>query len=163
MEDFMITRILLATDGSELSNQATFEGIALARSLNATVVGFFAPEEYQSFLSNEYLPPGLVPQNQYQQKLVESVDAALAVVARAARAAGVPYESFSIPAMTPWPAIVEAAVQKRCDLIFMASRSRNRLVRWIRGSQTTEVLSHSDIPVLVWRQHASSASQVGHH
>ncbi len=158
----MITRILLATDGSELSNQATLEGVALARALNATVVGFFAAEDYKSFLWNEYLPPGLVPQNEYQQKLAQSVDEALALVARTARAAGVAYESFSIPAMTPWPAILDAAERKRCDLIFMASRAHNRLVRWIRGSQTTEVLTHSDIPVLVWRQHAPLDSQLGH-
>ena len=153
----MFTRILLATDGSDLSHQAILEGIALARALQATVVGFFAPEDYKSFLANEYLPPSLLPENQYQRKLQESVDAALSVIARTARAAGVQYESFSLPALTPWPAILEAAKQKRCDLIFMASKARTGLVRWLRGSQAAEVMSHSDIPVLVWREAASPA------
>ena len=152
----MFARILLATDGSELSNLATLEGVALARALDATVVGFFAPEDYKTFLANEYLPAGLVPESEYQQRLVQSVDAALAVVARTARNARVPYESFFIPTTSPWPAIVEAAEQKRCDLIFMASRPCNRIVRWIRGSQSTEVLSLSEIPVLVWRPHNTS-------
>lgn len=156
----MFHRILIPTDGSDLSQRAVVEGIALAHALNATVIGFYAPEEYGGFLSSERLPPALLPETEYQRKLQDNVDATLAAIARTARAAGVPYESFSLPALTPWPAIVDAARQKHCDLIFMASRARHGLVGWLRGSQASSVMSRSEIPVLVWREPEMPASEM---
>ncbi len=148
----MFKRILIPTDGSDLSQHAVAEGVGLARALNATVVGFYAPEDYKGFLVNEYMPPALLTETEYEENLRERVDATLASIARAARSAGVPYEPFSVPATTPWPAIIEAARQKACDLIFMASHARTGLIGRVRGSQASEVMSHSEIPVLVWRE-----------
>ena len=51
----------------------------------------------------------------------------------------------------PFRAIIEAAKRKRCDLILMASHGRRGVAAIVLGSETTKVLTHSKIPVLVYR------------
>jgi nucleotide-binding universal stress UspA family protein len=51
----------------------------------------------------------------------------------------------------PYEAIIETAKQKGCDLIFMASHGRKGMSALVLGSETTKVLTHSKIPVLVCR------------
>jgi len=151
----MFRRILVPTDGSELSMKAVQEGVALAQAVNATVVGFYSPEDYQAFLANEYLPPGLMPKQDYQARLKEAVDTNLASIETVATAAGVPYEGFTLSAATPWPAIVDAAKEMSCDLIFMASHARKGIAGLLQGSQAAQVMTHSSVPVLVWREEAA--------
>ncbi|MFY8086083.1 MAG: universal stress protein, partial [Rubrivivax sp.] len=45
----------------------------------------------------------------------------------------------------------EQAQQSRCDLIVMASHGRRGLSAMLLGSETTRVLTHSSLPVLVVR------------
>ena len=51
----------------------------------------------------------------------------------------------------PWRAIIAAARRERCDLIVMASHGRRGLAGLLLGSETTRVLTHSRVPVLVLR------------
>jgi len=44
-----------------------------------------------------------------------------------------------------------AAEQKGCDLIMMASNGRRGVKALLIGSETQKVLTHSRIPVLVYR------------
>lgn len=50
-----------------------------------------------------------------------------------------------------YKAIIEAAKKFGCDLIAMASHGRRGVSALIVGSVTTKVLTHSSIPVLVYR------------
>ena len=50
-----------------------------------------------------------------------------------------------------YQAIIDAAEQAGCDLIFMASHGRRGLSGFLPGQQTNKVLTHSTIPVLVYR------------
>jgi nucleotide-binding universal stress UspA family protein len=43
------------------------------------------------------------------------------------------------------------ALQEKCDLIVMASHGRRGLKGFLLGSETQKVLTHSSIPVLVYR------------
>ena len=43
------------------------------------------------------------------------------------------------------------AERKRCDLIMMASHGRRGVGALLLGSETQKVLTHSKIPVLVYR------------
>ena len=52
---------------------------------------------------------------------------------------------------SPYEAIIQAAVQKGCDLIMMASHGRRGVGALLIGSETPKVLTHSKIPVLVYR------------
>ena len=51
----------------------------------------------------------------------------------------------------PYEAILRAARDRDCDLIFMASHGRRGIEAMIIGSETQKVLTHSKVPVLVWR------------
>jgi nucleotide-binding universal stress UspA family protein len=75
----------------------------------------------------------------------------LAAVEAAAGEAGVECECYSIAARHPFEAIIKAAEDKGCDLIFMASHGRRGLVSVLLGSETVKVLTHTKIPVLIYR------------
>jgi len=49
----------------------------------------------------------------------------------------------------PYEAIINAAQQRGCDLIVMASHGRSGIAAIVLGSVTTKVLTHTKIPVLV--------------
>ena len=51
----------------------------------------------------------------------------------------------------PYEIIISTAEQKQCDLIFMASHGRRGITSLLLGSETQKVLTHSKIPVLVYR------------
>jgi nucleotide-binding universal stress UspA family protein len=51
----------------------------------------------------------------------------------------------------PYDAIVKAAAEKGCDLIMMASHGRRGVKGLLLGSKAQKVLTHSKIPVLVYR------------
>ena len=147
----MFKKILLPTDGSDLSRKSVKKGIEFAKSINAKVVGFFSPEDYRALMYSEYIPPSLMSQDEFEANSKKAAQKHLAFVEKTAQAAGVPYEAYYLSSIAPWEAIVEAAKKKRCDLIFMASHGRTGLGALVLGSQTTKVLTHSKIPVLVYR------------
>jgi nucleotide-binding universal stress UspA family protein len=51
----------------------------------------------------------------------------------------------------PFQAIIDGAKTKGCDLIVMASHGRRGISAIVLGSETVKVLTHSTIPVLVYR------------
>ena len=68
-----------------------------------------------------------------------------------ARAAGLAFSGSVVKADSPYAGIISAAKKGRCDLIFMASHGRSGLSGLLLGSETHKVLTHSKIPVLVYR------------
>jgi len=50
-----------------------------------------------------------------------------------------------------YQAIIDAASARKCDLIVMASHGRRGVSAVVLGSETVKVLTHSKIPVLVYR------------
>ena len=71
--------------------------------------------------------------------------------AGAAKAAGVACETAQLENDQPYRAIIAAAKDRGCDLIVMASHGRRGIRRLLLGSETSLVLTHSTIPVLVTR------------
>jgi nucleotide-binding universal stress UspA family protein len=147
----MFKRILLPTDGSELSRKSIKKGVSFAKSINAAVVGFFAPADYSGVLYSEYIPPNLMSPQEFSANAERTAERYLSFVEKTAKASRVPYEGYFSPSGAPWEAIIAAAKKKRCDLIFMASHGRTGLGALVLGSQTVKVLTHSKIPVLVYR------------
>jgi nucleotide-binding universal stress UspA family protein len=60
-------------------------------------------------------------------------------------------ETFVVKAAAPYEAIIETATKNGCDAIFMASHGRRGLSAVLLGSETQKVLTHSSIPVMVYR------------
>lgn len=147
----MFKNILLPTDGSALSRKAVRAGVALARAVGARVTGFYSPERYEILAYGEYFPPDLISREEWDIRSKKTAVRFLAAIEKEAKAAGVKYSGFLLDSGAPWEAIVDAAKKKKCDLIFMASHGRTGIAGLLIGSQAAKVLSHSKIPVLVYK------------
>lgn len=147
----MYKHILLPTDGSALARGAVRAGIKLAKSVGAKVTGFYAappatPMEYRGLLPVGYADPAA------HARLIKSAAARyLAVIGRAAKAAGVRCKLEHVTDDYPAHAIVLAAKRNKCDLIFMASHGRSGFRPSLLGSQTHKVLARSKVTVAVHR------------
>jgi nucleotide-binding universal stress UspA family protein len=147
----MYRKILIATDGSSISRKAVKEGIALAKQIGAKVVGFYSPEDYRIMFYSEFVPPMVITEEEFQEQSRKTAVKRLGFIEKSAQAAGVPYEGYYVASIVPWQAIIDVAKKKRCNLIVMGSHGRSGLAGVVLGSQTTKVLTHSKIPVLVTR------------
>jgi len=147
----MYKNILIPVDGSPLSKKAIREGVKLAAVCGAKVTGFYAPPEYEVLVYGEYIPPDLMTHGEYEERTARNAAKILSAVKKEADAAGVTCVIHHEESRTPWEGIVEVARKRRCDLIVMASHGRKGLAGVLLGSETTKVLTHSKIPVLVCR------------
>jgi len=148
----MFKHILVPTDGSRLSAKAIRVAVRLARDTGARITG--------AFVIPPYTPPAYgeaaifvaaVSAKRYKAQAAREARKALAAIEIEARTAGVAYASATQTGYNPWEGIVRAAKAKKCDLIVMASHGRRGLAGLLLGSETTKVLTHSKIPVLVCR------------
>ncbi len=141
--------ILLPTDGTEFCQRAIRHGIALAKLVGAKVVGVTVTQPLHSALPRSLIPKNLA--GVIHGETVKAADDKLAVVEMLAREAGVQVETVRLSNDHPWEAIVEAAKDKGCDMIVMASHGRRGVSAVVLGSETQKVLTHSTVPVLVVR------------
>jgi nucleotide-binding universal stress UspA family protein len=144
----MFKKILLPTDGSELSGKAIEGGLAFAKALGASVVGLTVVEPYSYSNLSEYRPETL---DDYEQRTDKIAAARLGQIADAAAKVGTAVETVTVKSFSPFEAIIETAKAKGCDVIFMASHGRKGLSAVLLGSETQKVLTHSTIPVMVYR------------
>lgn len=86
-----------------------------------------------------------------KQQALQQGERHVALIERAARAAGVPFRPLVDSADPTYLGIIEAARRSGCDAVFMASHGRRGLKKLLLGSVTSQVLAHSKIPVLVYR------------
>ncbi|MCS7100255.1 MAG: universal stress protein [Burkholderiaceae bacterium] len=144
----MFTKILVPTDGSELSAKAIEGAAQLARRLGAKLVGVTVVEPYSYATLSEYRPESL---EDYEARMNQVARERLQRLEAVARGAGVEVETLVAKSFAPYEAIIEAATQHGCDLIVMASHGRRGLNAVLLGSETQKVLTHSKIPVMVYR------------
>ena len=147
----MYKHILIPTDGSPASLRAAKAGVELARATGARVTAFFAAPTPTPVVYDGLLPVGYMTPDQHAEVIARAAAKYLGVVADLAKAAGVPCESVHVTSDFPAEAIIECARQRKCDLIFMASHGRRGLSGVLLGSETQKVLTHSKIPVAVYR------------
>jgi len=144
----MFKRILVPTDGSDLSDKAIAAAIDLARTLKASIIGMTTLEPYSYSNLSEYRPETL---DDYEARMDQAGAERLGRIADAAARAGVSVETVSVKSFSPYEAIIDTAKDKNCDLIVMASHGRRGLNAVLLGSETQKVLTHSSIPVMVYR------------
>ena len=145
----MFKHVLLPTDGSELSEAAIKEGVQFAKGVNAKVTGFSVmPEFHVVTYKTEMLED---TKGEFARNSKADADQFLAVVEKTAKAAGVACDVDVATSDNPYEAIIKAAKDKGCDLIMMASHGRKGMQGLLLGSETNKVLTHSKIPVLVYR------------
>ena len=145
----MFKHVLLPTDGSELCEMAIREGIRFAKESNAKVTGVSVTPEYHLLAID-----AAVLQDTEEQFLVASQVQAkqrLAALQKAAAEEGVSCDVELEVNDHPYEGIIRTAERKGCDLILMASHGRRGIKALLLGSETQKVLTHSKIPVLVYR------------
>lgn len=145
----MYKHILVPTDGSPLASKAVTSAIAFAAEVGARVTGYYAIEDMNMHHVGAHLTKDLVEEFDRRSNLAAAQHAS--GPAEAAKAAGVTYDWRVSKVSQPHEGIVEAARESGCDIIFMASHGHRGLTGLIVGSVTQKVLSHSKIPVLVFR------------
>ena len=147
----MFKNILVPTDGSAPSRKAIKRAVQLAREQRARVIGFYVGPPWQLPLYSDYLPPEVLSPKEHAAAVKRTAARYLGAVKQAARAARVPCSVGYVMAPHPYDEIVKEARRRRSDMIAIASHGRRGISRLLLGSETSKVLAHSGIPVLVCR------------
>ena len=127
----MFTHILVPTDGSAGADIAIQSSIRFAKSIGARVTGLH-----------------VVP---LDEAAAAEADPCLLAVQHSARQYSVPCDVAVAKSDDVSSAIFQAAYDRQCDLIAIASHGRKDARDVTLGHDTQEVLARSQIPVLVFR------------
>ena len=147
----MYEKILVATDGSSLSEKAVSSAISLAALTGATLVVIKVVPGYPQ----SYFEGGLALQaaevNRIEQQWADEAQLVVDGVKKLAELQGVTTHARTVKSDIVSDAIIATAKEDNCDLIVMASHGRKGVKRLLLGSETHQVLTHSHVPVLVLR------------
>jgi len=147
----MYKNLLVATDGSKLSDKALVHAISLARAVGAKLTAFYAAPDYPMPAYADGVVYEPVSRREYAKLAAEDAGKILDAAAAKAAAAGVDCKTAFAIASAPWEAILAAAKKHKSDAIVMASHGRRGLSAVLLGSETQKVLTHSKLPVIVVR------------
>jgi nucleotide-binding universal stress UspA family protein len=148
MRRILYKHILLPTDGSELSKAAMRHGIALAKAIGAKVTALVVSTPLNSLVVDPSAVSAAL--EQYKALVASQTAKYLDNIRKEAAEAGVACSALCIEHDKPYEAIVDTAKSNGCDLVVMASHGL-RGVSAILGSETLKVLTHSAVPILVYR------------
>ncbi|UTY59590.1 universal stress protein [Massilia sp. erpn] len=143
----MFKHILVPSDGSLASEAAIRSALQFAKETGARVTGMHVLPDFHALT---YLPETL----DGAPDVPDSTSRASQIVGRIAEAAarmGVPCETVLRRSDQPYAAIVSVAGELKCDMIAMASHGHRGIKGLLLGSETHKVLTHTNIPVLVFR------------
>ena len=143
----MIEHLLVPIEGGVLDERAFDVSIGLAAQLHATITGLIV-EPFPSAPPPSGLASG-TDQPPTEATLVLHARTVLARFEQRAHAAGVPFQGVATQASHVSEAIVAAAHEHGCGMIVMATHGRGLVGELLWGSNTRDVLSRSQLPVLV--------------
>jgi nucleotide-binding universal stress UspA family protein len=147
----MYERILIPTDGSKLSAKAAQTAQQLAQLTDAQLIFLQVVPRYPI----SYFEGGIsIPVAQVGEIEKEWSDKAQALVdelKRKAETKGLKAKALTVRSDLIAESIITCAKKNKCDLIVMASHGRKGIKRLLLGSETTHVLTHSQVPVMVLR------------
>lgn len=144
----MFSHILLATDGSDLSEKALPYAIELAKKFNARITAVTVIDLYPYIGAIEVMPVGM---DVWQDEVRKQAETALRRVRDRLQTAGLGCDTVVQEDAQAWRGVLAVADKQGCDAIVLASHGRGGVSSALLGSQTARVLSHSKLPVLVVR------------
>ncbi|KNZ32742.1 MAG: universal stress protein UspA [Methylibium sp. NZG] len=144
----MYQRILVPTDGSDITAKAVKTAVSLAQSLGARLYTICVKEPFPYSAISEMQP---TPPQEFFDAQERIAAKRVQAVVDTCNAAGVPCEAHTVEALHPWEAIIDHAQRQQCDLVVMASHGRRGVAALLLGSETQRVLTHSQVPVLIVR------------
>ena len=147
----MFKHILVPSDGSELSQDAVRRAVSFAKEAGAKITAFHVKPEYPVTYYGEGVLIDTTSPEKFDELAETQAQEILDFIMELCREAGVPCSRLTAVSDSPYEAIVEASKESGCDLIFLSSHGRHGLTSLLLGSQTQKVVTHSTIPVLVYR------------
>ena len=147
----MFRNILVPTDGSALSRRAIKRAVQLAKEQKGRVTGFYVGPAWKPRLRDDSIAYRVDSPDEHAASVKKAATRVLNVVRAEAAKAGVPCTTSFSTDDFPYMKIVEAASRNGCDLILMATHGRRGISRLLLGSETSKVLAHAKVPVLVCR------------
>ncbi|MBS0468045.1 MAG: universal stress protein [Proteobacteria bacterium] len=147
----MYKRILIATDGSQLSDMAVESGLSLAGLMGASVIALKVVPRYPRNYFDGTLPVEVADIKRIEKQWSEAAQTLVNKVKARGSDEGVSVKAVVVKSDLIAEAVIAAAKKHNCDLIVMASHGRKGIKRLLLGSETQHVLTHSHIPVLVLR------------
>ncbi|MGH8620034.1 MAG: universal stress protein [Burkholderiales bacterium] len=148
----MFKHILAPTDGSKLADKAVRRAIEFAAETKARVTVLHVTPRFPMLLDESYMAvSGMNLQKRFEQDAAARAAKILTGAQKDAKAAKVECEGVTAASDAPYEEIVKQAKKHKCDLIMMASHGRHGIKGLLLGSETAKVLTHSTIPVLVYR------------
>jgi nucleotide-binding universal stress UspA family protein len=154
----MYQKILITTDGSEVSRHTACAGVEFARQMGARVLALYVAPPYQYPIYVEIVPPSYPSEEEYEATMQRHGAGHTGAILQAAAEAGLASEALTVFADSPALKIVEVAEKQQCDLIFIGSHGRSGWGHLLLGSTTNKVLAHTAKPVLVHRLIKAPAS-----
>jgi nucleotide-binding universal stress UspA family protein len=151
--DDMYKHILVATDGSIISQKGVNHGLALAKALEckATVVIVTKPFPMEGVVDVTGWVSGENDKIRYENSQKEFAETVFGAARKSADKIGTEPDYLQVSDHSPAEGLLETAKKHDCDLIVMASHGRRGIGRLLLGSQTAEVVQSAAIPVLVVR------------
>ena len=147
----MFTRIMLATDGSKLSQKAVKSAIDMASKFNAELVAVkVIPRYVQTYFEGSFTVADIDVKS-IEAQWAAGAQQVLDKISSSAAAKGVSIKTSVVKSDDIADGLVKAANKMKADLIVMASHGRKGVKRLLLGSETQNVLTHSEVPVLVLR------------
>lgn len=144
----MFEHILIPTDGSDLSLEAVRRGLALAKALGAKVSAMTVQPLLTDFIVEGV---SITVSDADRRQMHTEFGHRLESARRIAAEEGVALETIQVESREPWRAIMETSERIGADLIVMASHGRRGVSALVLGSETQKLLTHSKVPVLVYR------------
>ena len=145
----MFKHVLIPIDGSALSMKAVDSGVAFAKAAGAKVT-LLTVVEPTGVLGTDSKRVAAT-RKAYERHVRDIAERELKDAERKAKKQGVPCSTILQEREQPYQAIIDTATRQRCDLIAMASHGRRGVAALVLGSVTSKVLTHSRVPVLVYR------------
>ena len=147
----MFKHILVPTDGSKLSLKALDLAIGLATATDARISVLHVAPSYPTMIGGDgYMVAPISPRD-YEVSSATHTDRVREQVEKRAKAKSIPVQFVSVTVDQPYVGIIDVAKRKKCDLIVMSSHGRKGISALLIGSETTKVLTHCKVPVLVCR------------
>ncbi|HEX8956037.1 MAG TPA: universal stress protein [Burkholderiaceae bacterium] len=145
----MFKHILFPTDGAATSKHVIKECVAFAKDTGAMITALHVMPRYTPLANQVDIDGNSL--EQFRRECVMAAEEFLEEIVVEARAAHVPCNPIHVTSDYPYDAIIRTAEERHCDLIAMASHGRKGVKGMILGSETQKVLTHTKLPVLVFR------------
>jgi nucleotide-binding universal stress UspA family protein len=147
----MYKRILVPTDGTELSAKAIQHALQLADMTGAEVLALRVVNRYPQ----TYFEGGMAIQaaevERVEKGWLEQAATDLNYIKALGQKSQVKVKTSVVRSDLVAETIIAAAKRSKCDLVVMASHGRKGIKRLLLGSETQHVLTHCHVPVLVLR------------